>query len=653
SGAPREAFEKFGMPRNTPVFAPTFNGEGVVRVADILQDPRYGKMSPHHGMPPGHLPVRSYLAVPVFSRSGEVIGGLFYGHPEPGRFEEESEEALVAIAGLAGTAIDNARLHTALQRELAQQKALQHALRESETLSRGILDSTADCIMLLDREGRIMRVNAAGLRSLTREGGGDLTGHDWRGLWPAALKDTVEGVISDALAGKTVRFQGATSTSNNIVRWHDVVVSPLSGTGEKIERITATLRDITDFRRAENDARAAAEEALRQSRIKDDFLATLSHELRTPLQSILGWIQILRMDSADPEELSEGLEVIERNTLAQSKIVEDLLDMNRILSGKVRLDVQPVHLSTVLEAAVETVRPAAHAKGVRIQSILDPAAKPVSGDPNRLQQVFWNLLINAIKFTPRDGTVRVVLERVNSHLEVTVSDTGMGISAEFLPYVFDRFRQADSSTTRRHGGLGLGLAIVKHLTDLHGGSVRVKSGGEGQGATFIVHLPVAAVNTETMEPRSHPEVAMDVQPLHELPQLNGARVMVVDDETDSRNLIARILLRAGAEVMLAESGANCLEELKRSVPDVIVSDIGMPMLDGYSLIRTIRRLPASEGGRVPAIALTAYTRPEDRIRAIREGFQLHLSKPANAMELLTFVQSLWGRQGEDPARSPR
>jgi CheY-like chemotaxis protein len=359
------------------------------------------------------------------------------------------------------------------------------------------------------------------------------------------------------------------------------------------------------------------------------------------------------MDSADPEELSEGLEVIERNTLAQSKIVEDLLDMNRILSGKVRLDVQPVHLSTVLEAAVETVRPAAHAKGVRIQSILDPAAKPVSGDPNRLQQVFWNLLINAIKFTPRDGTVRVVLERVNSHLEVTVSDTGTGISAEFLPYVFDRFRQADSSTTRRHGGLGLGLAIVKHLTDLHGGSVRVKSGGEGQGATFVVHLPVAPVNTETMEPRSHPEVAMDVQPLHELPQLNGARVMVVDDETDSRNLIARILLRAGAEVMLAESGANCLEELKRSVPDVIVSDIGMPMLDGYSLIRTIRRLPASEGGRVPAIALTAYTRPEDRIRAIREGFQLHLSKPANAMELLTFVQSLWGRQGEDPARSPR
>jgi PAS domain S-box-containing protein len=645
SGAPREAFEKFGMPRNTAVFAPTFSGEGVVRVPDILKDPRYGKMSPHHGMPPGHLPVRSYLAVPVFARSGEVIGGLFYGHPEPDRFQEESEEALVAIAGLAGTAIDNARLHTALQRELAQQKALQQALRESESLSRGILDSTADCVMLLDRSGRIQRVNGPGLRLLGKNESTEITGSNWRDLWPSALRNTVESAVAEALTGKVVRFQGAT-VPGNVVRWYDVMIAPLPGDGPNTERLTATLRDITDFRRAENDARAAADEALRQSRIKDDFLATLSHELRTPLQSILGWIQILRMDAGDPAELAEGLEVIERSTLAQSRIVEDLLDMNRILSGKVRLDVQTVSLASVLEAAVETIKPAANAKGVRVQSILDPSAKPVSGDPNRLQQIFWNLLTNAVKFTPRDGSIRVVLERVNSHLEVTVADTGAGISPEFLPYVFDRFRQADSSTTRRHGGLGLGLAIVKHLTELHGGSVRVKSGGEGQGATFTVHLPLAPVNEEGLETRHHPEISAAFQPLQELPRLDGARVIVVDDEADSRSLIGRILEKAGAEVMLAESGNGCLEALKRSVPDVIVSDIGMPALDGYSLIRSIRKLPPSEGGRVPAIALTAYTRSEDRVRAIAEGFQLHLSKPANALELLTFVESLWNRKAE-------
>lgn len=513
SGAPREAFEKFGMPRNTEIFKPTFNGEGVVRIADVLADPRYGKMPPHHGMPKGHLPVRSYLAVPVVSGTGAVIGGLFFGHPEPGRFGEDSEELLVAIAAQASVAMDNARLYSELQEELVRQKKL------------------------------------------------------------------------------------------------------------------------------EAEVRASAAEAEHQSRMKDEFLATLSHELRTPLQSILGWIQILKGGDLAEGELEQGLEVIGRNAQSQSGIIKDLLDMSRILSGKVRLDVQRVALSTIIEAALETVKPAAEAKGIRLQAVIDPLAKPVAGDPNRLQQIFWNLLSNAIKFTPRGGRVQILLERVNSHLEVNVTDTGVGISAEFLPLVFERFRQADSSITRQHGGLGLGLAIVKNLVELHGGTVRVKSAGLSKGSTFTVTLPLSALQAEPDEPRQYPQTRQQTGNIS-LPKLEGISVLVVDDEEDARELIAKMLTKAGANVRLAKSAHEALQAVKNQSPDVLISDIGMPGEDGFSLIRAIRELPEDEGGRVRAIALTAYTRTEDRIRAISEGFQMHIAKPADGVELLTMVESL-------------
>ena len=507
SGAPRQAFEKFGVPRNTPIFHPTFSGQGVVRIGDVQKDPRYGQLPPHHGMPPGHLPVRSYLAVPVVDKARKVIGGLFFGHPEPDVFTEQAEELLVAIAAQAAVAIENAQLYEA-QRKSAE------------------------------------------------------------------------------------------------------------------------------------DLRLAGLEAERQSRMKDEFLATLSHELRTPLQSIIGWLQILRSDDSSADDLQQGLEVIDRNAQNQARIIEDLLDMSRILSGKVRLDVQRVGLASVIESALETVRPAAEAKEIELQAILDPLAKPISGDPNRLQQIFWNLLSNAIKFTPKGGKVQVVLERVNSHLEVNIADSGAGISPEFLSHVFERFRQADASITRAQGGLGLGLAIVKHLVELHGGTVRVKSPGIGKGSTFAVFLPLASIYPEPEENRRHPAAAASESGRRQTPRLDAVAALIVDDEEDSRQLVARLLKRAGAQVVEAGSVTEALALLPTRKFDVIISDIGMPVQDGYCFIRAIRALPVSQGGAIPAIALTAYARTEDRIRAISAGFQVHLSKPADGLELLTMVESL-------------
>jgi hypothetical protein len=332
----------------------------------------------------------------------------------------------------------------------------------------------------------------------------------------------------------------------------------------------------------------------------------------------------------------------------QTQIIEDLLDMSRIVSGKIRLDVQRLELAGVVRAAVETVRPAADAKGIRLQTVLDPHAGPVSGDPNRLQQVFWNLLTNAVKFTPKGGRVQVLLERVNSHLEVSVSDTGEGIAPEFLPHVFDRFRQADASTTRRHGGLGLGLAIVKQLTELHGGSVRVKSGGIGLGSTFTVALPLMVLHPEPdlaeLE-RRHPSAGGNPGVADTCVKLDGVKVLVVDDEPDARWLVQRLLEDCRAVVTTAASAAEALERLRAERPDVLVSDIGMPGEDGYSLIRKVRGLGAAGGGDVPAIALTAYARAEDRMKAMLAGFEQHVVKPVEPVELITLIAILAGRAG--------
>ena len=343
----------------------------------------------------------------------------------------------------------------------------------------------------------------------------------------------------------------------------------------------------------------------------------------------------------EDEEVKEGLETIERNARIQTQLIEDLLDMNRIVSGKVRLDVQRMDLASVVEAAVNSIQPAADAKGIRLRKIIDPLAGPIAGDPGRLQQIVWNLLSNAVKFTPKGGKVEVLVERVNSHLEITVNDSGFGIKPEFLPHVFERFRQADASTTRQYGGLGLGLSIVKQLVELHGGNVRAKSAGEGLGATFIVSLPLAAVHGD--EKREHPtsrnRPALECEDIN----LDELRVLVVDDEPDARELIKRVLLQCNAKVTTAASAAEGLKILQAEKPDVIVSDIGMPEKDGYQFIREVRKLSASDGGRTPAIALTAFARSEDRTRAMLAGYQVHISKPIEPQELIATVGSLAGQ----------
>jgi PAS domain S-box-containing protein len=521
SSTRRHPFERFPMPRATPLFAPTFRGECVVRLDDVTRDERYGKNPPFGGMPQGHFPVRSYLAVPVVSRNAEVLGGLFFGHERAGVFTERSERLVQAIAAQAAVAIDNAYLFDAVR------KANQEKDR------------------LLDRE------------------------------------------------------------------------------------------------------RAARSDVERASRMKDEFLATLSHELRTPLNAILGWAQVLQLSREGlPGEMQEGVDIIERNARAQAQIIDDLLDMNRIISGRIRLDVQRIDLAPVVQAAIETVQPAASAKELRLQAVLDPCAGPISADPSRLQQVFWNLLINAVKFTPKGGRIQVVVECVDSHVEVHVTDSGEGIDPEFLPLVFDRFRQADATSTRRHGGLGLGLAIVKQLVELHGGSVRARSAGKGFGSTFTVSLPLTAIQTEpeALSRRRHPRAAGTTSGAKPVVELAGLKILVVDDEADARSLLKRLLENCDATVLTAASAEVAIEIVPRERPDVIVSDIGMPDEDGYALIRRIRALPAGSGGQTPAIALTAYARAEDRVAALRAGFQHHLTKPVEPAELMAVIASLVERR---------
>jgi PAS domain S-box-containing protein len=519
SGVPREAFAHFPMPRNTDIFAPTFKGEGTVRIADVKLDPRYGKNSPYYGMPEGHLPVTSYLAVPVVSRSGEVYGGLFFGHPEKGVFTERDARIIEGLAAQAAVAMDNARLFDALKRARAEAE---------------------------------------------------------------------------------------------------------EGAAEK-ERLY--------------------HEAQESSRLKDEFLATVSHELRTPLTAILGWAHMLRTGQFGGESAIKAFETIERNARAQAQLIDDLLDVSRIITGKLRIDVRQVDPNSFVEAAIEAVRPAAEAKGIRLLKIMDTGAISVSGDPVRLQQIVWNLLSNAIKFTARGGKVQIRLERVNSHVEIAISDTGAGIAPEFLPHVFDRFRQADQRTTRQHGGMGLGLAIVRHLVELHGGNVKAESPGEGQGSTFTVRLPVAPVYQVAAEgERVHP-AAREMLPSFEcVERLDGVRVVVVDDEPDTRELLKAGLGQCGADVLVASSSAEALEAIQTGAPHLLISDIGMPEEDGYELIRRVRALSDENGGRLPAIALTAYARVEDRMQALRAGYQMHVPKPVELAELIAVAASLVQRK---------
>jgi CheY-like chemotaxis protein len=395
--------------------------------------------------------------------------------------------------------------------------------------------------------------------------------------------------------------------------------------------------------------RAARAEAEKANQLKDEFLATVSHELRTPLTAILGWATMLRSGGVQREQAKQALEAIERNAKTQAQLIDDLLDVSRIMTGKLRLEVRPVMVAAVVESAIISVKPMAEAKSIRLQSLLDPDAGPVAGDASRLQQVVWNLLTNAIKFTPKGGRVQVRVERLNSHIEIVVSDTGQGIASEFLPHVFDRFRQAETGTARQHGGLGLGLAIVRHLVELHGGTVRADSKGEDQGATFTVRLPVMAVRSvhakeeEQVHPTAETKSSLT---LDQTPNLAGVRVLVVDDEEDARNLLRAVIEQCGAEVRVAGSASEALRIAKEWPSSIIVSDIGMPGEDGYELIQKFRAWGKESGTWIPAVALTAYARTEDRVRALSAGYQIHIAKPIDPAELVLAIASQLGRGGK-------
>jgi PAS domain S-box-containing protein len=556
-----------------------------------------------------------------------------------------------------------------VRRHLVEQKQAAHELREREERLRLAVQTGKLGVWELDLKTDEMSCSPV-CKGMFGRGAADAFSYD--DLWAATHPEDAQRVrqtIGDALRdGSEYDVEYRNVWPDGSVHW--VLArghAEYTPDGTPLRLIAITL-DITDRKLAEEQRsamlaaeRAARTEAERAGQMKDEFLATLGHELRTPLNAIVGWAQILRHNPSNAEEVVEGIEVIERNARAQTQIIEDLLDMSRIISGKVRLDVRNVDLPSVIGSAVATVRHAADARGVHLQMTLDPTGAVVHGDASRLQQIFWNLISNAVKFSPRGARVQIVLERVATHIEVRVVDTGEGIAPEFLPHVFERFRQADSSTTRRHGGLGLGLAIVKQLVELHGGSVSARSGGLGEGATFTVTLPVSAVNVEpgpkepALEPPRRPHAAeMDENRANPLVTLGGLKVLVVDDEPDARAVVRRLLEDCEAVVVTAGSAAEAYETFRQERPQVLVSDIGMPGEDGYELVSRIRKLDAAEGGRVPAIALTAYARSQDRAQALSAGFQSHISKPVDPSELIATVAGLAGAgAGGDGSPTPQ
>ncbi|PYQ73856.1 MAG: histidine kinase [Acidobacteria bacterium] len=406
---------------------------------------------------------------------------------------------------------------------------------------------------------------------------------------------------------------------------------------EFAEDVAARAAVAVDNAQAYRDARIA-------NQLKDEFLATLSHELRTPLNAILGYSRLIRSGMLEPGKQARALDTVERNATMLTQIVGDILDVSRIITGKIRLNIQPVDVPAVIKSALETITPAADAKQLRVHTILDPRASPISGDPDRLQQIVWNLVSNAVKFTPKGGRIQVVLERIDSHVEIVVSDTGAGIKAEFLPFVFERFRQGDAGTAREHIGLGLGLAIVRHLVELHGGTVTPESAGQGQGATFRVRLPLMIAHADVAPERARAAAHASSSAMPDYStRLDGIHVLAVDDDHDALTLIREILETAGARVTTAGSAREVLDGIEPARPDVLVADLGLPTINGFDLIARIRRLPDRELRHIPAAALTAYARSEDRVKAFQSGFQMHLAKPIDPVELIAAIATLAGR----------
>ena len=473
--------------------------------------------------------------------------------------------------------------------------------------------------------------------------------------WRFVFTDDVDAVaLVTNRQREGVEVQGVTRNRNYTregsilyCEWYNSVLHDERG---KLVSVLSLVLDVTARQSAEEeraaslvrerDARQHAEEA---DRLKDEFLATLSHELRTPLTSILGWASMIRNGEVEGSNASRAIETIERNARSQARLIDDLLDVSRIITGNLRLDLHPLNLAPIVEAALDALRPTADVKGMKLQTRFDPGQCLVKGDPNRLRQVIWNLLSNAIKFTPRHGSVSIDLTCVESTARLTVRDTGDGIAPEFLPYVFDRFRQAEGSISRKQGGLGLGLAVARHLVELHGGTIRAESEGIGKGAVFTVALPLAQ---ERRDPARAEERKREVERRRSRTgalRLDGVHVLLVEDDDDSRKLLGTMLKRYGARVTSTKSAAEALAVFEGELPDLLISDIGMPDQDGYELMRKLRALPPERGGKTPAIALTGYASRKDRDRALNSGYQQHMAKPIEQVDMIKAIAALVGR----------
>ncbi|OUL31640.1 PAS domain S-box protein [Nostoc sp. 106C] len=522
--------------------------------------------------------------------------------------------------------------------DITERKLSEAAVRESEERYRYLAESIPQLVWTADTQGLLIDVNQrwctyTGLTLAQAQTEG----------WQAVVHPEDAPSISQNWAmaqqhGTYYQAEGRMRRADGLYRWHLHQAVPLKNEQGQAIKWFGTATDIEDQKQLEQQRihlleqeQAAREQAETANRIKDEFLAVLSHELRTPLNPILGWSRLLQSQKLDSAKTTEALKTIERNAKLQAQLIEDLLDVSRILQGKLNLNVSPVDLTSVINGAIETVRLAAEAKSITIQTMLEANLGQVTGDSSRLQQVVWNLLSNAIKFTPSGGLVEIRLERFDSVAQITVSDNGKGISPQFLPYVFDYFRQADSATTRKFGGLGLGLAIVRHLIELHGGTVFAQSLGEGLGASFTLRLPLLLIKSQTYEDAGQMEQALN---------LNGIRILVVDDDADSRDFVAFVLENEGANVAIAGSATEALAALRQFKPDILLSDIGMPQIDGYMLMQQVRNLPPDQGGNIKAIALTAYAGEINEKQAIKAGFQRHISKPVEPADLVALISSL-------------
>jgi len=526
---------------------------------------------------------------------------------------------------------------------VTERKQAEQTILENQKLLRTATEHARVGLVIVSPSHRYLYANSAYAEVLGLPTD-QIVGQHIENVLPFVYHDKIKPRLTRAFLGEHVEYELELSDSDRCVA---VSYQPQQVLGE-IRSVIVSVVDITE-RRKQAEAliksiaaeRAAYAESEKANRLKDEFLAVLSHELRTPLSAILGWIQLIKLERIAATDLQRGLEVIERNARTQTRLIEDLLDISRITSGQLRLDVQSVDLCKIIESVLSSIEPGATAKNIRLQNVLDPSAGPVSGDPGRLQQIIWNLLSNAVKFTPKGGRVQTRLERVESHIELTITDNGEGIREEFLPFLFDRFRQADQKTTRRHGGMGLGLSIVKELTELHGGTVKAFSPGEGLGATFVIVLPLGAVVRPTAASNLHSSAKAEK---FASPWLDGLPVLVVDDEPDALEVMHQILQEKGAEVMTARSVEEALELVRNKEPRILLSDIGMPGRDGYDLIRTVRSLGISAKV-LPAVALTAFARAEDRQQALLAGYQMHLAKPVEPTELTAAIASLAGLTG--------